>query len=39
MVGGPGAAANHVIGTLLWCAAVLVILAPMAVWRYRTRTS
>jgi len=39
MVGGPGPAADHVIATLLWCAGVLGILAPMAVWRYRTRTS
>lgn len=39
MVGGPGPAANHVIGTLLWCLGVLVVLAPLAVWRYRTRTT
>jgi hypothetical protein len=38
MVGG-GAAASHVIGTLLWCLGVLVVLAPLAVWKYRTRTA
>jgi hypothetical protein len=39
MVGGPGGAASHVIGTLLWCLGVLVVLAPIAVWKYRTRTA
>lgn len=39
MVGGPGPAANHVIATLLWCLGVLLILAPIAVRRYRTRTA
>jgi hypothetical protein len=38
MVGGPGPAANHVVGALLWCAGMLVVLAPIAVWKYRTRT-
>jgi ABC-2 type transport system permease protein/oleandomycin transport system permease protein len=39
MVGGPGPTANHVVATLLWCAAVLLVLAPLAVWKYRTRTA
>jgi ABC transporter DrrB family efflux protein len=38
MVGGPGPAANHVIGALLWCVGLLLVLAPIAVWKYRTRT-
>jgi ABC transporter DrrB family efflux protein len=38
MVGGPGPAANHVIATLLWVAGILVVLVPISVWRYRTRT-
>ncbi len=37
MVGGPGPAANHVIATLLWGVGILVVLVPVAVWRYRTR--
>ncbi len=37
MVGGPGPAANHVIATLLWGFGILVVLVPVAVWRYRTR--
>ena len=37
MVGGPGPAANHVIATLLWSFGIVVVLVPLAVWRYRTR--
>ena len=37
MVGGPGPAANHVLATLLWVVGILVVLVPVAVWKYRTR--
>jgi hypothetical protein len=38
MVGGPAEAADHVVWMLGWCAVILVVLAPIAVWKYRTRT-
>ncbi len=39
MVGGPGEAASHVIATVLWSVGIMVVLAPVAVWRYRSRTA
>jgi len=32
---GLGPAAGHVIVALVWCVGILVVLAPLAVWRYR----
>jgi ABC transporter DrrB family efflux protein len=36
MLGGP--TADHVIQTVIWCVGIFVVLAPLAVWRYRTRS-
>jgi ABC transporter DrrB family efflux protein len=33
MIGGP--TATYVLQSLAWCAAILVVFAPLAVWRYR----
>jgi len=38
MVGGPAEAADHVVWMLGWCVGLLVVLEPLAVRRYRTRT-
>ncbi len=38
MLGGahvPGSTAGHVLVALAWCVGFLVVLAPLAVWRYR----
>ncbi|MDA8039695.1 MAG: ABC transporter permease [Actinomycetota bacterium] len=32
-----GVTADHVVQTVIWCFSILVVLAPLAVWRYRTR--
>ena len=31
----PGSTAGHVLAALAWCVGLLVVLAPLAVWRYR----
>jgi oleandomycin transport system permease protein len=36
MIGGP--ASNHVVISLVWSVGIFVVLAPLAVWRYRTRS-
>ncbi|HEY1988674.1 MAG TPA: ABC transporter permease [Acidimicrobiales bacterium] len=36
MIGGP--TAHWVIQALLWTVGILIVLPPLAVWRYRTRT-
>jgi oleandomycin transport system permease protein len=33
MIGGP--TATYVLQSLAWCGAILVVFAPLAVWRYR----
>ncbi|MGZ4110063.1 MAG: ABC transporter permease [Actinomycetota bacterium] len=33
MIGGP--TATYVLQSLAWCAAILIVFAPLAVWRYR----
>ena len=32
-----GPAANHVIASAAWCVGLLVVLVPLATWRYKTR--
>ncbi len=34
----PGSVSEHVLVALAWCVGVLVVLAPLAVWRYRRST-
>ncbi|MGH9171769.1 MAG: ABC transporter permease [Acidimicrobiales bacterium] len=33
-----GPAFQHVIAALIWCAGLLVVLIPLATWRYKTRS-
>jgi ABC-2 type transport system permease protein/oleandomycin transport system permease protein len=37
MIGGP--TSHWVIPALIWTAGILIVLPPLAVWRYRTRTN